>query len=183
MMKALKIPQKYLILISFAGFVVCLDQLTKLYVHTQFSYGESIVVIRDFFNLTYVRNTGAAFGILRDAHESFRSLFFLSVPFIAMLMILFILRGLTDKDKDQIFALSAVFGGALGNYIDRIRYGYVIDFLDFHFYYNLPVVGKGIYTWPAFNVADIAIVCGVGVLLVIMFLQARLEKRQKKAAH
>lgn len=91
----MKISRKYLFLAAAAGAIVSIDQLTKMYIYTQFHLGETIPVIRDFFNITYVRNTGAAFGIFRDAHETFRNIFFLSVPPIAIIVILSILWGLT----------------------------------------------------------------------------------------
>lgn len=152
--------RKYLILLTVAGAVIALDQLTKMYVHTHFQLGEQVVVWQDYFNLGYVRNTGAAFGILRNAHEDFRSIFFLSMPPIALIIILFILRGVRANDHIQILALSLIFGGAIGNYIDRLRFGYVIDFLEFHW--------QSKYTWPNFNIADAAIVVGVGILGILM---------------
>ena len=154
--------KKYLSLLSIAGAVIALDQATKLYVHTRFHLSESVTVISNYFDLTYVRNYGAAFGILSNAAPTFRDIFFLSMPPIALLIILFILKGVAESDRLQISGLSLVFGGAIGNYIDRIRFRYVIDFLDFHIH--------GKYSWPAFNVADSAIVVGVGVLLLHMFL-------------
>lgn len=157
--------KKYLYLMVVAGLLVALDQLTKLAVHTQFRLGESLTVIPNFFNLTYVRNFGAAFGFLADSHPSFREMFFLSMPPLAMILILLILRTVKDEDTRQILALSSIFGGAIGNYIDRLRFRYVIDFLDFH-------VGNR-YSWPAFNVADSAIVCGVLFLLYQIFMESR----------
>jgi len=152
--------KKYLILAAVAAFVVAVDQLSKLYIHTHFELGEFITVIGGYFNITYVRNTGAAFGFLRDSHETFRTIFFLSMPPLAMITILAILRGVENNDRVQILALSSIFGGAIGNYIDRIRFGFVVDFLDFHW--------QGKYSFPAFNIADSAIVCGVFVLLWLM---------------
>jgi signal peptidase II len=157
----MKIDRKYLILLTIAGLIVSIDQATKLYILSHFSYGESITVIKDFFNLTYVRNPGAAFGFLSTSPETFRHIFFLSVPPIALVFIIYIMRSVPTSDVIQIVALSGIFGGAIGNYIDRIRFRYVIDFLDFHI--------KNKYVWPAFNVADSAIVCGVIILLLIMF--------------
>lgn len=84
--------KKYLILMAISGVVITLDQVTKLYIHTHFMHGESVPVMQSFFNLTYVRNTGAAFGFLRDANETLRTIFFLSVPPIAAIAILFLLR-------------------------------------------------------------------------------------------
>lgn len=171
---AIVINKKYLILLSFAGFIIALDQLTKIYVHTQFQLGESIQIIPGYFDLTYVRNTGAAFGIFRDAQETFRTIFFLSMPPVAVAVILYILHGLPDKERLQVFALSGVFAGAIGNYIDRLRFGYVIDFLDAHWQHKAH--------WPAFNVADMAIVGGVGLLFIAFYKEAQLEKLAKKTS-
>lgn len=156
---------KYVFLIAWSTFAVALDQLTKIYIHTRFQLGESITVIENFFNITYVRNPGAAFGFLAESHPDFREAFFLTIPPVAMVIILMILRGVSDKDRWQIFALSSIFGGAIGNYIDRLRFRYVIDFLDFHLYQK--------YSWPAFNVADSAIVVGVIILMVLMWLEKK----------
>ena len=157
--------QKYLILVAFSLFLVAIDQLTKVYIHTHYQLGESLAVLPGYFNITYVRNFGAAFGFLAQSHVDFREIFFLAMPPVALLVILIILRGVADNDKYQIVALSAVFGGAIGNYIDRLRFRYVIDFLDFHW--------ADVYTWPAFNIADSAIVCGVGILLVLMLFEKK----------
>lgn len=156
---------KYIFLIAWCTFSVALDQLTKLYVHTHFQLSESITVIPNYFNITYVRNPGAAFGFLAETNPQFRELFFLSIPPIVMLIIFFILRGVSDKDRWQVFALSSIFGGAIGNYIDRIRFRYVIDFLDFHY--------QGKYSWPAFNIADSAIVLGVTILTILMWTERK----------
>lgn len=159
--------KKYLILMALSGLIICLDQATKLYIHSQFMHGESIEVIKNFFNLTYVRNTGAAFGFLRDANETLRTIFFLSVPPIAAIAILFLLRGTPKEDTWSIISLSSIFAGAIGNYIDRLRFGFVVDFLDFHYFNRI--------SWPAFNVADISIVTGICLMLL-------LEMRRTRAA-
>ncbi|XGC80401.1 signal peptidase II [Bdellovibrio bacteriovorus] len=164
--------KKYIWLILISGILVAMDQLVKIYVHTHFHLGESVIVIPNFFNLTYVRNFGAAFGFLADSHPSFRELFFLSMPPVALIIILGILRGVKDDDTKQILALSSIFGGAIGNYIDRIRFRYVIDFLDFHLYNR--------WSWPAFNIADMAIVGGVAMLLILMFLNREEEAKEKE---
>lgn len=165
----MKLESKYLVLATIAGLIVAIDQITKLYIHAGWGLGESIPVIQDIFHITYVRNTGAAFGIFRDLPELGRKLFFLSMPPIAMVIILAMLRGVESKDRLQVIALSLIFGGAIGNYIDRLRFGYVVDFLDFHY--------KDVWTYPAFNVADAAIVVGVGMLLLIMFIRDRKAKK------
>lgn len=166
-------PSKYVYLISIAGFLVCLDQLVKIYIHTQYAFGERSVVVDGLFYITHVRNPGAAFGIFRDASEIFRKAFFLTMPLFAMGIIVYLIHQLRDNERAQIIALSSIFGGAIGNYIDRVQYGFVIDYLDFTFRYDLPVLGKGLYSYPAFNIADISIVSGVGVLLLLMFLDRK----------
>ncbi|MGE3974435.1 MAG: signal peptidase II [Bdellovibrionales bacterium] len=162
---------KYLILISISAAIIALDQVTKLYILTHFSLGESYEVIAGFFNITYVRNFGAAFGFLADSQPQFREIFFLSLPPVALLFILYTLRSLPDTEKLQIIAFSLIFGGAIGNYIDRLRFRFVVDFLDFHI--------QNKYVWPAFNVADSAIVCGVGLILLQMLLTYKNERSSK----
>jgi signal peptidase II len=151
---------KYLILATISGAIISLDQLIKIYIHTHYHLGEVHQVIAGIFDITYIRNYGAAFGILSSAAEHIRGPFFALVPFIAMIAIIMILRTTHDSQRLQVCALSLIFGGAIGNYIDRIRFSYVIDFLDFHY--------KDIYHWPAFNIADSAIVCGVTILFIQM---------------
>lgn len=152
---------KLIYLFTITGALIALDQFTKILVQTHFQIGDTVAVIPNFFNITYVQNPGAAFGFLARSPAIFRETFFLLIPPIAMIAILFFLKAVKTTDRIQILALSFVFGGALGNYIDRLRVKYVIDFLDFHY--------KNIYSYPAFNVADSAIVCGIIVLFILSF--------------
>lgn len=142
--------------------VVALDQITKNYILHAYQYGESSDVITNFFNITYVRNYGAAFGMLSKVDASIRDTFFLLMPPFAMAVILIMLKMAPSKETIRKISLCAVFAGALGNYIDRVRFGYVVDFLDFHYYEA--------YAWPAFNVADMSIVCGVSSLIILELL-------------
>ena len=144
-----------------------LDQWTKWLVHTSFRVGESLDVWPPFFALTYVRNRGAAFGILQTVDASFREPFFVLIPVSAILAISVIYYKLEAKERLSALALSLVLAGAIGNLIDRLLYRYVIDFLDFHWY--------EVYHWPAFNVADSCIVVGLGFFILQSF-------RQKKVA-
>lgn len=153
--------RKYLVLIAMTFAITAIDQWTKMIVHSSFDLGESISIIQGFFNFTYVRNTGAAWGIFANAPETFRQIFFLSIPPIAIAIIVSFIYNLPESETLELYALSAISGGALGNYIDRLRFGYVIDFLDFHI--------QNKYSYPAFNIADSAIVIGVLVLTYIMF--------------
>lgn len=154
----MKAKKKYVILGLLTGMIIVLDQWTKYAVIEKFRLGETVSVIGGYFNLTYIRNTGAAFGLLANAHPSFRVPFFVIVPLIALGAIGFIFRRIPESDTKLSTALSLVIGGAVGNLIDRIQLGYVVDFLDFHWNY--------MYHFPAFNVADSAICVGVGVLIL-----------------
>lgn len=161
---------KLITLLGVSIVVILIDQLTKNYILGAFQYGESMDVIKNYFNITYVRNYGAAFGMLSTVEASTRDTFFLLMPPFAMAVILVMLKVAPKNENIRKVALCAVFAGALGNYIDRIRFGYVVDFLDFHY--------KQAYAWPAFNVADMSIVCGVTVLIILELL-APTEKAKK----
>lgn len=138
--------------------VVIFDQWSKFVVLARFDYGETLPLIPGFFSFTYVRNTGAAFGFLATANPTFRVPFFLIVPMVAMVVLGFLYRDLPKNSRWRAMALGLVSGGAVGNLIDRVRLGYVVDFLDFHW--------KNEYYFPAFNIADSAICVGVAILLL-----------------
>ena len=135
-----------------SALIVAADQLTK-YVAVQYLTGRSIEVT-SFFNLVLVYNAGAAFSFLSDAAGWQRGLF-IAIALIASVWIVYLLR---KYPHQRLFALalSLVLAGAIGNVIDRIVFGAVVDFLDFH------ALG---YHWPAFNVADSAITCGAVLLI------------------
>ena len=135
--------------------VVVLDQVTKAIVLARMDLHQSIPVVDGFFALTYVRNTGAAFGILAGRLAEFRVPFLLAVSVLALLVLLWFVRTIPAGRRAVIAACGGVLGGAIGNMIDRAAYGEVIDFLD---------VYVGTYHWPAFNIADAAISIGVVVL-------------------
>ncbi len=157
MKPALKI--KTLVFFSLTGLVIALDQLTKQLVITSFRYGESLPIVPDFFSLTRVHNTGAAFSLLAQWDASLRIPFFIAVPVIAAVFIGFLFRKLDADDMKGASILASVVGGAVGNLIDRITFGYVIDFLHFHW-------GVGGPSFPVFNVADCAICVGVFFLII-----------------
>ena len=151
--------RKYILFLTIAAFVVIIDQLTKAFVSSAMSLYESIVVVGSFFNITYIRNPGAAFGFLATAGPAFRSVFFLSIPVAAILLILYYLSRSMRNELLLIFSLSLILGGASGNLIDRIRYGEVVDFLDVYI---------ASYHWPIFNVADASISLGAALLVLQM---------------
>jgi signal peptidase II len=123
------------------------------------SLHESFAVIEGFFNITYIRNPGAAFGFLADASPIFRQVFFLSAAIAVILLILYSIRKSGEKELPLVFSLSLLSAGAAGNLIDRVRFGEVVDFLDIY-------VGQ--YHWPAFNIADAAISTGAAIMILIM---------------
>jgi signal peptidase II len=143
---------QYLVLVAAT---LALDRWTKILVQNRFDLNESISVIDGFFNITYVRNTGVAFGIFSSISSPAKSVL-LSVftAFAAVVVIVYSVRSSVRNRALQI-ALGLILGGALGNLYDRLAYGYVVDFLEFY---------VGNYHWPSFNVADSAISIGVVLL-------------------
>ena len=135
--------------------VLCLDQASKLAVDGALQLFESIRLVEGI-NLTYVRNTGAAFSFLSQAGGWQRWFFAGLALAMSGMMILWLIR-LQSHERLMAVALASVLGGAVGNLIDRVAYGYVIDFIDV--YYQD-------WHWPAFNVADSAICIGVGLMLL-----------------
>ena len=148
--------------------VVALDQASKLVIASAMRLGQSIPVVPGLFDISYVLNPGAAFGILASRSAAFRNPFFMIVSLLAICLIVYYYhRYLHQPARLPAAALGLILGGAVGNLIDRLRVGMVIDFLDFH------VSG---YHWPAFNVADAAISIGVGLMLFRMLSEWRHEK-------
>ena len=151
---------KYCLFLSISMAIVALDQATKLMIHTGLHLGEERVIIPGFFNITYVRNTGGVFGVFSQSNDVIRTVLFLILPVLAFVFIVSIINQLQIRQKIHLLAFSSIFGGAIGNYIDRIHFGYVVDFFDFHF--------RG-FIWPAFNMGDIFIVVGVFSAIVIIY--------------
>jgi signal peptidase II len=153
-------PLKYRVGLLVFVVCVCADQLTKYLVETNLHFGDRRSVIEGFFYLTPVRNPGAAFGLGARWSPAVRGGFFLSVSTVAVGIILSFFHKLAPGDRLSALALGSILGGAVGNLIDRIRYGEVVDFLHFQLW-------KG-YSWPDFNFADSFIVVGVALLMLEM---------------
>lgn len=135
--------------------VAFIDQWTKALVRSSFVLGESRPILDGFFNLTYVRNTGAAWGMLGGQNTS------LTILSIVMLAIMIVFRRSFLGDTwEHRLALGLMIGGIVGNLLDRVRLGWVTDFFDFYV--------KG-WHWPAFNIADAAICTGVGIYIISAF--------------
>lgn len=153
--------KKLLIAVSLA--IVALDQWTKLYIKNHFVLHESKTVINGFFDITYVLNPGAAFGFLARMDEAYRRGFFVVITIIAIAAVAYLM--VKEKGmKLRLISYTLVLAGAVGNFIDRVYMGKVVDFLLF--YYKT-------YQWPAFNVADTAISIGIGLLMIDYFFIKR----------
>ena len=160
--------KKYRVLLLLCFGVLLLDQWTKSMVREQIPLYQSIPVIGGFFNLVHVRNTGGAFGIFGGERGEIGSYLFIAVSVVAIGVILFLFFKSKDSGGLFSFSLSLILSGAIGNLMDRFRFGEVVDFLDFHLF---------TYHWPAFNIADSAISVGVALMAFdILFLE-------KKRAH
>ncbi|MFW6278729.1 MAG: signal peptidase II [Bacillota bacterium] len=131
--------------------VILFDQWFKILIEQSFKYGQTIPVIENVFYLTYIRNTGAAFGIFQ---EHIYILIILSVCILALFLYFIVVNNFDSLLFKTASGL--IIGGAVGNLIDRIRLGYVIDYLDFKI-------------WPVFNLADMAVVIGGGLLIIVLW--------------
>lgn len=140
--------------LGIASIIILLDQVTKITINKLFTYGESYPVT-SFFNLVLAFNKGAAFSFLAN-QDGWQRYFFTVLGIGAALFIVYLLKRHAGQ-RLFCWALTLILGGAVGNVIDRIAYGHVIDFLDFH------VSG---WHWPAFNVADMAIVAGAALFII-----------------
>ena len=141
---------KYLLSASLSFFVLCLDQASKILVRAEIQEASPKIVIEGLFNIVYVQNTGGAFGLFAESAPWLRFILFLLFPLVCVYLIFSLLK--EAKSRWEVLALSLILGGALGNYMDRVRLGYVVDFVDWHF--------RG-WHWPAFNIADASILTGV----------------------
>lgn len=141
--------------LSMAVFAV--DRVTKLVASAVLQPGQSVPVVPDIFHLTLVLNRGAAFGFLKD-----QRVFFISISILAIVLIIYYLSKHAVTALSVSLAFGLIMGGALGNLLDRIKFGYVVDFLDFR-------------VWPVFNVADSAISVGAGLLIICMLSARRTD--------
>lgn len=148
--------------------IVIADQLTKIWVAGAIPLYERVDVL-PFFDLVHARNYGAAFSFLHDA-GGWQRWFFTTLALVISGVLLYLLRRQPRQLWRPCLAFSLIVGGAIGNVADRIRLGYVVDFLDFYY--------QG-WHWPAFNVADAAIVCGALLLVLDGVLEARQERKAK----
>lgn len=149
--------------------LIIVDQLSKGAIQSSLFYGQTIPVIKGFFSIAYVKNTGAAFGFGQDGPEWFRQIFFLGLPVIFCGWI-FVMLVKTLKGPFYIsLAYALIIAGAVGNLIDRFSLGYVVDFLMFYW-------KDENNHFPAFNVADSCITVAAGLLIIDFFQQLKAKK-------
>jgi signal peptidase II len=164
--------RKYWVLLICVVSILSLDQYTKYEVQQRIRLYQTISVIDGFFNLTHLRNTGGAFGIFAGQKDGVRSLFFIGVALVAVGVILYLIHKAKEHERTLSLSLSLILSGALGNLIDRIRYGEVVDFLDFHLFS---------FHWPAFNIADSAITIGIGLMAIELLFHGRKGSAKRQA--
>jgi len=143
-------------LILVSGCIIVVDQFTKYIIKMNLALYDNIIVIEKFFNITHILNPGGAFGFFASQSPEVRKFIFLFMSSLVALFILWFYKKCSVNFVFLSYGLALIFGGAIGNLIDRFRYGKVVDFLDFYI--------NSVH-WPAFNVADSAITIGMGILI------------------
>lgn len=144
--------------------VIAIDQITKWFIIKQMELRESIPIIENFFYITSHRNKGAAWGILQD-----QMLFFYIITVIVVIGIIYYMEKHLRDNKFMAFAFSLILGGAIGNFIDRLFRKEVVDFLDVYIF---------TYDYPVFNVADMALVIGVALVVIATFIEERKNRKE-----
>lgn len=137
-----------MLIILISAIILFLDQLSKFLISNTLDFGESIPILKDIFHLTLIQNSGAAFGIFHQ-----QTLFFIIVACVVIGLILISHRKFIGRSLLLRVGLALILGGALGNLVDRLRFGFVVDFLDFRI-------------WPVFNIADTSICVGTGLFIL-----------------
>lgn len=157
--------QRYLILFSLSGLILSVDQLLKHIVSTAWVNQAATELIPRILTGVLKKNNGFVFGFLQQAPKQLQDVFFIAVPVFALILIVLIFIKLQDNQMLTSIALTTIFSGAVGNLLDRIKYGFVVDFLQLHWQQKLIL--------PAFNVADISILSGVFLMFINTFRNHR----------
>ncbi len=167
--------KSYVIIGLIAAAVIALDQYTKYLICATLGLYGRIEVIPGFLDIIHIRNSGVAFGFLKGFGSQYKTLSLIGVAGVAVFLLGFLVSQVRREQKLQAFSLALILGGAIGNIIDRFRLGEVIDFVDAQW--------QGLYHWPAFNVADMAISTGIVLLLIDELLLRKKTTLQEKADH
>ncbi len=164
--------RKYWVLLIFCFGILVLDQWTKSLIIQKLLLYQKVEVIQGFFNILHVRNTGGAFGIFGGDKGGLGSILFVVVSLVAVGVIVFLFIRIKEDEKTLALSFSLILSGAIGNLIDRLRYGEVIDFLDFYLSST---------HWPTFNVADSAICIGIGLMALELLKRDHKEGTKSRA--
>jgi len=154
------IHKKYPLTIVVSLSVIILDQCTKYLIIKSFALHQSLDIIEHYLTIVHIRNKGIAFGLLAEQGGGTRTIFLIITSLFAIAFIFYLLSSLKDRQTYATVTLALILGGAIGNLIDRIRWGEVVDFIYVHWYQ---------YYWPAFNCADSAISIGLVLLIIGIF--------------
>jgi signal peptidase II len=157
--------RKYLILFSLSGLVLALDQWSKLWISSHFELGFRKPLLGNWLVLVHAQNSDFAFGFFEHAPRPLQELFFVGVPVFALMLIVLIFIKLQDDQMATSVALSTILAGAIGNLIDRVQFGYVVDLLEVH-------AGAKVFL-PLFNLADLSILTGVFLMFINTVMQGR----------
>lgn len=153
-----------------AGALFMIDQMTKAWAVRRLRFGDAIQVIPNFLNFAYAQNTGAAFSIF-DSHGDAGRWGLSAVALVASVLVLYYFWRTPRSDDRMLGALALLLAGIVGNVTDRMRLGFVVDFIDVQF---------GTWHYPTFNVADMAIIAGAGLMIIDMFFGKKKEEPSKK---
>lgn len=171
--------KKHWVILLTTPLAVLLDQATKFFIHSTFRLYQEISVIPGYLNIIYVQNRGLIFGSFSDRLGPYSIWVSLAITVVALGIIVHLFFRTEDRAVLLPLALSMVLVGAIGNLIDRLHWGYVVDFIQLYYVENSPPF-KAHY-WPTFNVADIAITCGIILLLIDSFRPQREPAAKPKA--
>jgi signal peptidase II len=163
--------KSFFIIALIAAAVIALDQYTKYLICANLGMYGRIEVIPGYLDIIHIRNSGVAFGFLKGFGTQYKTLSLIGVAAVAVFLLGFLISQVRRDQKLQAFSLALIVGGAIGNIIDRFRLGEVVDFVDAHW--------QGIYHWPAFNVADMAISIGIVLLLIDELLLQKISNTNK----
>ena len=170
----MNIKKKYVILAVIVPLFIFLDQITKAWATQRLKGKPAITVIDNYFHLKYVTNRGAAWGMFGSWGTSLRIPFFILITIIASVILGYYYKKLKENQTILQFALALIISGMIGNFIDRVFVTFVVDFIDWHI---------GIHHWPTFNIADVAISTGMGLLALDWVLHHKEYEKENGQKH
>jgi signal peptidase II len=162
--------------------VVVVDHIVKWIVQTTMDLNQTIPVIGNLFTISYIHNSGIAFGMLDSSPSPYKVPLLILVSFVALGIILYIFLSLPHSIRFASLSMGLIFGGAIGNIIDRVVRGEVVDFLDMDFPdISIPALNIQMSRWPTFNLADSCVLVGILILLIIIIRQGGRAEREEIA--